>query len=113
MGVPVAPAQTGNVSKRIQPMWKWAITGAALTAAGAGKFSQTLAEAGRQAELSDFLALRCGGGATQALSGAESLMQAGLHCWGCYAMLAGAGLMLAALWQGVKRGQPAARALPR
>jgi len=93
-------------------MWKWAITGAALAAAGAAKFSQTLAEAGRQAQLADFLAFRCGGGATSPLPGAhgaDSLLLSGLHCWGCYAMLAGAGIIAFALWQGLRRQQAPAR----
>ncbi|MFN3314401.1 MAG: hypothetical protein ACK46Q_13170 [Hyphomonas sp.] len=92
-------------------MWKLAITGAALTAAGAGKFSQTLAEAGRQAQLADFLAFRCGGvSPLPGTHGADSLMLAGLHCWGCYAMLGGAGLMAFAVWQGLRRATTAARA---
>lgn len=92
-------------------MWKWAITGTALAAAGAGKFSQTLAEAGRQAQLADFLAFRCGGGAASPLPGvhgADSLLLSGLHCWGCYAMLAGAGMIVFALWQGLRRQQKSA-----
>ncbi len=95
-------------------MPRTAITGAALAAAGAGKFSQTLAEAGRQAHLADFLAFRCGGPSLlPGAQGGDSLMLAGLHCWGCYALLAGAGCMALALWQGLSRPGPPARSRPR
>lgn len=81
-------------------MWKQAAAGAALASAGAIKFSQTLAEAGREAELAAYLAFRCGAGEAGATGGdplAHSLLGLAPHCWGCYAMAVGAGLLLFAL----------------
>ncbi|MFN7056686.1 hypothetical protein [Hyphomonas sp.] len=78
-------------------MWKQALAGAALTGAGALKFSQTLAEAGREAELAAYLAFRCGAAETGSDPLTHSLLGLAPHCWGCYAMAIGAGLMLFAL----------------
>lgn len=78
-------------------MWKIAALGTALAAAGAAKFNATLAEAGRQATLQDYLAMRCAGIAQES-AGHGIMAQALLHCWGCYAMAAGAALVLFAVW---------------
>lgn len=83
-------------------MWKLAGLGAALVAAGAVKFTSVLSEAGRQATLLDYLALRCGAEAGLAGPGVETghlFSAAALHCWGCYAMVAGAVILAFALWR--------------
>lgn len=83
-------------------MWKPAAFGAALTATGAVKFSSHLAEMGRQATLQEYLAMRCGGGAPLPVSSPEAsefISLAAMHCWGCYAMAAGAAMLAFALWR--------------
>ena len=67
--------------------------------AGAMKLSASIAAHGRQAVLQDYLALRCSGGAPAApeASLADPAMSILLHCWGCYALLAGLLLLLAGL----------------
>lgn len=79
-------------------MWKLAALGIAALTAGAVKFTANLAALGRQATLQDYLAMRCGGEAAQAGTH-DVLAQAMLHCWGCYAMVAGAALIAFAAWQ--------------
>jgi hypothetical protein len=78
-------------------MLRQAAAGAAIAAAGAIKFSQTLAEAGREGELAAYLALRCGAGEAGASAVTHSPLGLALHCWGCYALAVGAGLALFAL----------------
>lgn len=83
-------------------MWKLAATGTALAATGAVKFTSELSEAGRQATLHDFLAMRCAGGAPLPAPGAETsdmMALAAMHCWGCYAMAAGVAILAFALWR--------------
>ena len=80
-------------------MWKTTALGSALVATGAVKFNSHLAELGRQATLQDYLAMRCGG---VALPGAEThdvMALAAMHCWGCYAMAVGVGMLGFALWR--------------
>lgn len=94
-------------------MWKWAAAGAALVAAGAWKFNETLAEAGRAAQLADYLAFRCSSGAEGTLTGASAhgpMLEAAMHCWGCPAMAVGAAFMLLPLVRGLG---PARRAVLR
>lgn len=88
-------------------MWKIAALGAGLAAAGAVKFNATLAEAGRQATLQDYLAMRCAGVA-ETTAGHSVLAQSLMHCWGCYAMAAGAAFLLFAAWN-MRRQSAAAR----
>lgn len=74
-------------------MWKFVLTGLALFAAGWVKQAEHVAELGREATLESFLALRCGGEASaSAIPGIETA--SALHCWGCYAMAAGAAMVL-------------------
>ncbi len=76
-------------------MWKLAATGAALLIAGAVKF---MAYLNRTPTLEDYLALRCGPSEQASLTGSvgHTLLN-WAHCWGCYAMAAGAALMLFAM----------------
>ena len=77
-------------------MWKLAGFGSALTLAGAIKFSSQVSELGRQAVLQDYLAFRCGAGASgvdAGVHGSNSLALAAMHCWGCYAMAGGAAIL--------------------
>ena len=77
-------------------MWKFAATGAALLVAGAVKFTTYL---NRTPTLEDYLAFRCGLSeqASLAGSGAHTLLN-WAHCWGCYAMAAGAATLLLAMF---------------
>lgn len=76
-------------------MWKLAATGAALLIAGAVKFTAYL---NRTPTLEDYLAFRCGPSEQASLAGSvvHTLLN-WAHCWGCYAMAAGAALMLFAM----------------
>jgi hypothetical protein len=78
-------------------MFKLAAAGLAIFLAGAIKFALHL---GRSPTLEDYLALRCGGPeASESLLFPHGLFSLA-HCWGCYAMAAGAALLaLAAVSQ--------------
>lgn len=71
-------------------MFKLAAAGLAIFLAGATKFALHL---GRSPTLEDYLAFRCGGPeASESLLLPHALFSLA-HCWGCYAMAAGAALM--------------------
>lgn len=71
-------------------MFKLAAAGLAIFLAGAIKFALHL---GRSPTLEDYLAFRCGGPeASESLLLPHALFSLA-HCWGCYAMAAGAALM--------------------
>lgn len=74
-------------------MWKIVLTGLALFAAGCVKQAEHMAELGRKATLESFLALRCGGEASASVMPGIDAASA-LHCWGCYAMAAGAAMVV-------------------
>ena len=72
-------------------MFKLAAAGLAIFLAGAIKFALDL---GRSPTLEDYLAFRCGGPeASESLLLPYALFSLA-HCWGCYAMAAGAALMV-------------------
>ena len=76
-------------------MWKLAATGAALLIAGAVKFTAYL---NRTLTLEDYLALRCGPSEQASLAGSVGhTLFSWAHCWGCYAMAAGAAMLVVAL----------------
>lgn len=76
-------------------MWKLAATGAALLIAGAVKFTAYL---NRTPTLEDYLALRCGPSEQASLAGSVGhTLLSWAHCWGCYAMAAGAAMLVVAL----------------
>jgi len=85
-------------------VWKWASLGVALFMVGALKFEAHLAELGRQATLQDYLMMRCFDATQPGLAGASHgfMQHAVLHCWGCYAMAAGAAIMVLAGWKLVR-----------
>lgn len=84
-------------------MWKLAATGAALLAAGAVQFAAYL---NRAPTLEDYLAFRCGPSEQARLIGSTGHTLASLgHCWGCFAMAIGAGLVLLALFIGLARNR--------
>lgn len=86
-------------------MWKLILAGGALFVAGAAKFHDQVRLIGRTPTLEDYLAFRCGSEGAIPLGSAHvdaaSLL---MHCWGCYAMVAGAALVAAAL---IRRYLPA------
>lgn len=88
-------------------MWKLAATGGVLLIAGAAKFADHL---NRVPTLEDYLAFRCGGTGMAAEPGTlgHALLSAG-HCWGCYAMALGAGLLAVSAWYTVRCADDAAR----
>ena len=92
-------------------MWKWAVLGAGLIVTGAVKFSDHLAALGRQARLEDYLALRCLGGAeAEMAAGAHAVWaHALMHCWGCYAMVVGAAMLVFSLASLVRPARAPAR----
>lgn len=76
-------------------MWKLAAAGAALLIAGAVRFAAYL---NRTPTLEDYLAFRCGPSEQMSLaSAAGHTLLNWAHCWGCYAMAAGAALLLMAM----------------
>lgn len=78
-------------------MWKPAATGSALFVAGALKFAEHL---NRIPTLEDYLAFRCGpSGAGQDVSALGHFLGSAGHCWGCYAMAAGAALVAVSAWR--------------
>lgn len=82
-------------------MLKWMFSGAALLVVGAIKFALYL---GRTPTLEDYLAFRCGA-STNAASGAlhvDGLLPFA-HCWGCYAMAAGAAILLVGAVQAIRQ----------
>lgn len=79
-------------------MWRYLTAGALLFAAGALKLTEQVRLMGRTPTLEDYLAFRCGTGDEAALVTAHGdLASVLLHCWGCYAMAAGAALVAASL----------------
>ncbi len=78
-------------------MWKLVTTGGALLIAGAAKFADHL---NRVPTLEDYLAFRCGGTGSVAEPGTwgHALLSVG-HCWGCFAMALGAGLLAVSAWK--------------
>jgi len=81
-------------------MWKSATTGLVLLAAGGAKFAE---HASRAPTLDDYLAFRCGRGASALDAGTAShMMLSDLHCWGCPAMAIGAGLVAFAAVRAVR-----------
>lgn len=79
-------------------MFKLAAAGLAIFVAGAIKSTLHL---GRQPSLEDYLAFRCGGaGLSESVLLNHSVLS-WAHCWGCYAMAAGAALLALALLQRV------------
>lgn len=78
-------------------MWKPAATGSALFVAGALKFAEHL---NRVPTLEDYLAFRCGpSGTGQDVSALGHFLGSAGHCWGCYAMAAGAALVALSAWR--------------
>ncbi len=84
-------------------MWRTAATGGVLLIAGAAKFAEHL---NRVPTLQDYLAFRCGAANPAFEPGTlgHTLLSPG-HCWGCYAMALGAGLLAVSVWQAIRRGQ--------
>lgn len=80
-------------------MWKTATTGLIMLVTGAAKFAE---HASRAPTLEDYLAFRCGPGATAMGTAAHSLLS-NLHCWGCPVMAIGAGLLV---YAGVRSFRP-------
>jgi hypothetical protein len=79
-------------------MLKFLIAGAALFVAGALKLTEEVRLLGRTPTLEDYLAFRCGGSEAAALTGSHGDLASVLfHCWGCYAMAAGAAIIAASL----------------
>ena len=88
-------------------MWKPAATGSALLVAGAAKFA---ADLNRAPTLEDYLAFRCGlPGAGQDVTALAHLLGPAGHCWGCYAMAAGAALVGVAAWRWAQNAAQVAR----
>ncbi|MEQ9505241.1 MAG: hypothetical protein RLO80_03145 [Hyphomonas sp.] len=87
-------------------MWKLAATGGVLLIAGAIRFAAFL---NRVPTLEDYLAFRCGPSEAAQMSGsAGPLLLNWAHCWGCYAMVAGAGILaLSMFWMAVQRRRQA------
>ena len=76
-------------------MWKLAATGAALLITSAVKFTAYL---NRTPTLEDYLAFRCGPSEQASLVGsAGHTVLNWAHCWGCYAMAAGAAMLILAM----------------
>jgi hypothetical protein len=72
-------------------MWKSTMTGLVLLVTGADKFAE---HASRAPSFEDYLAVRCGPGATAFSAGTAShALLSNLHCWGCPVMAIGAGLL--------------------
>lgn len=88
-------------------MWKLAATGSALLIAGAIKFVAYLS---RVPTLEDYLAFRCGPSEAARLSGSigHTLVN-WAHCWGCYAMALGAGILVLAVFRMIARPDASAR----
>ncbi len=81
-------------------MWKSATTGLVLLGAGAAKFTE---HANRAPALEDYLAFRCGPGASALDAGTAShTLLSNLHCWGCPVMAIGAGLVAFAIFKAVR-----------
>jgi hypothetical protein len=88
-------------------MWKPAATGSALFVAGAAKFAVHL---NRVPTLEDYLAFRCGApGSGKDVSALEHLLGSAGHCWGCYAMAAGAAIVAVAAWHWARNAARVAR----
>ena len=88
-------------------MWKPAATGSALLVAGA---LQLAAHLNRAPTLEDYLAFRCGPpGAGQDVTALAHLLGPAGHCWGCYAMAAGAALVGVTAWRWARNASHAAR----
>jgi len=84
-------------------MWKLAATGCSLLVAGAVQFTAFL---NHTPTLEDYLAFRCGPSAQAAISDAAGRTLIGFaHCWGCYAMAIGVGLLLLAAVQAMARSR--------
>lgn len=88
-------------------MWTFAVTGSTLFIAGALKFAGHL---NRTPTLEDYLAFRCGpaGAAMETSLFAQPALASG-HCWGCYAMSAGAVFASLAAWRWMTGLPPAAQ----
>lgn len=80
-------------------MSKLAAAGLAIFVAGAIKFALHL---GRTPSLEDYLAFRCGGADTAGSALLNHSVLNWAHCWGCYAMVAGAALLVLALLRRVR-----------
>jgi hypothetical protein len=88
-------------------MWKPAAAGSVLFVAGALKFAEHL---NRVPTLGDYLAFRCGpSGAGQDVSALGHLLDSAGHCWGCYAMAAGAALVAVSAWRWARTSALATR----
>lgn len=84
-------------------MWKLAATGCSLLVAGAVQFAAFLNHA---PTLEDYLAFRCGPSAQAAISDTAGRMLIGsAHCWGCYAIAIGVGILLLAAVQALARSR--------
>jgi len=85
-------------------MWKLAATGAALLVAGAVKFTAYL---NRTPTLEDYLAFRCGPSEQASLAGSVGhTLLSWAHCWGCYAMMAGAVMLLLGMFMALFQHRP-------
>ncbi len=90
-------------------MWLTVVCAAVLIVSGGLRLSAVVAASGRQATLQDYLALRCSGGAEAVLplpGLSHPLFTALLHCWGCYAILAGLAMLAYAFTCARQRSRP-------
>lgn len=79
-------------------MLRYLTAGTLLFAAGALKLTEQVRLMERTPTLEDYLAFRCGTGDEAALVTAHGDLASVLfHCWGCYAMAAGAAIVVAGL----------------
>ncbi len=92
-------------------MWKSATTGLVLLVTGAAKFAD---HANRAPTLEDYLAFRCGPGASALGAGpASHTLLSNLHCWGCPVMAIGAGLMAFAVVRALRPSRRGVRSAIR
>ncbi len=85
-------------------MLKIAAAGGALIVAGGTQLAHHL---NRPMTLVDYLAFRCGTADTSLATGATGHALSALgHCWGCYAMAIGAGLLAFAAWRALGLQRP-------
>ncbi|MFN7179534.1 hypothetical protein [Hyphomonas sp.] len=91
-------------------MWRYLTAGTLLLVTGALKMTGEVRLMGRAPTLEDYLAFRCGAGDEAALVTAHGDLASVLfHCWGCYAMAAGAAILAAGLIRQAASARLAAR----
>ena len=84
-------------------MSKLATLGLAMVLAGSARMAE---HAPAPLTLEDYLAFRCGDSTSLSVGSSLEHAVSHAHCWGCYSIVAGAALMVLAVWQTLRAQRP-------